>query len=159
MPWMKINPYGEQDVFVDEQDVGLVEKYNWVWDGRYVKRKVNGKRNGPDKPRDPAKVFYLHREIMMPDNGLHVDHIDGDPRNNSRSNLRICTQADNNKNICGSGVQKSLRPQNKKKPWTGAVTHNYKRYHVGSFATEEEALEAVRIKRVELRGEFAKKPY
>lgn len=38
---------------------------------------------------------YLHRALMKPPKGLSVDHVDGDPTNNRRSNLRICTHAEN----------------------------------------------------------------
>ncbi len=37
----------------------------------------------------------MHRLITDCPDGLYVDHIDGNPMNNTRENLRICTQAEN----------------------------------------------------------------
>lgn len=45
------------------------------------------------------KAFLMHREIMNPDKGMVVDHIDGNGLNNRRSNLRIVTAWENATNI------------------------------------------------------------
>lgn len=45
-----------------------------------------------------GKQISMHCEIMQPIEGYVVDHIDGDGLNNRRSNLRICTRAQNNRN-------------------------------------------------------------
>jgi hypothetical protein len=149
---MTIGPYEEYETLVDDEDVHLFEEFYWTFDDRYVKRKQNGKRNGPDLPRDPAKVFYLHREIMKPGEGMHIDHIDGNPLNNSRSNLRVCTQTDNNKNVDGVGVSWNSRINK----WTARITHNYKGIHIGSFDTFEEASKAFKANSNKLRGEFSR---
>lgn len=52
-------------------------------DGRYVARSA--------KTGD-----YLHRLIMNPSTDQEVDHIDGDPLNNCRENLRLCSTRQNN---------------------------------------------------------------
>jgi hypothetical protein len=42
-----------------------------------------------------GKLDHLHRIIMNPPKGMHVDHINGDPLDNRRSNLRIVTRSQN----------------------------------------------------------------
>lgn len=50
-----------------------------------------------------GKTKYLHREIMKPKAGLVVDHKNHDVLDNRRSNLRICTQAENTRNRKSKG--------------------------------------------------------
>lgn len=42
-----------------------------------------------------GKTVPVHRFVMAPPAGLVVDHIDGDPLNNTRANLRVVTQTEN----------------------------------------------------------------
>lgn len=48
--------------------------------------------------RGASPQVYMHRFIMGAAKGEYVDHVDGDPVNNCRSNLRICTNMENNWN-------------------------------------------------------------
>ena len=52
-------------------------------DGKYVAR--SNKNNA-----------YLHRLLMNPDDEQEVDHVDANPLNNARGNLRRCTTRQNN---------------------------------------------------------------
>jgi hypothetical protein len=41
------------------------------------------------------KYIYMHREILNAPDGLHVDHVNGDPLDNREKNLRLATSAQN----------------------------------------------------------------
>ncbi len=78
---------------VDEADSGLVAGFRWfsvchtLKGGKtrtpYIAGKVEGRR------------VYLHRFLMGEPAGRVIDHIDGDPLNNCRANLRVVTHAEN----------------------------------------------------------------
>jgi hypothetical protein len=88
-----------------------------------------------------------------------IDHRDGDPSNNRWDNLRPATVSQNNAN---------RRPnRNNKSGFKGVVRHrigrwcarikkNGRRYHLGSFATPEEAHAAYVAAARKLFGEFAR---
>src|SRR5271167_1146442 len=84
-------------VFVDDEDFEDVNQYTWCVktppkrDHYYAGR--NFWKNGK------VKWVYLHRYILkIQDKKTTVDHIDGNTFNNQKSNLRLCSLADNNKN-------------------------------------------------------------
>src|SRR5580692_4926759 len=70
-----------------------------------------------------------------------VDHIDGNPLNNQRSNLRIVTVRQNGQNmkihrnghLCGTTYQKSS------KRWFAKIKINGIRKHLGCYRTAQEA--------------------
>lgn len=102
----------------------------------------------------------MHRRIMgklFNIDGLQIDHKNGLPWDNRKSNLRVCTGSQNfanrtkqENNTSGfKGVVKD------KKSWGSRIRHNGKNLHLGNFATPEEAAVAYDIKAKELYGEFA----
>lgn len=102
---------------------------------------------------------YVHRIIMGPiDAGLVVDHIDGDPLNNQRSNLRVCTQSDN----LGNQRRAKNNPTGFKgvvlvpEHYVASICRNRKCRRLGMFKTAEEAARAYDRAARELFGEFAK---
>lgn len=81
---------GEKKVLVDWQDFrDLVAPYPWCLRQGYVTRW------SWDKPR---RLISLHREITQCPEGLVPDHINHDPLDNRRSNLRCVTNAENLRN-------------------------------------------------------------
>jgi hypothetical protein len=103
----------------------------------------------------------MHHEILGKVAGLEVDHINGDPRDNRRSNLRFVTKAQNQMNrtsvAASSGFKGVVR---NKKGWAASINKRANgvktRYHLGTFKTPEEAAKAYDRAAIELFGEFAK---
>ena len=93
---------------------------------------------------------------------VYVDHINHDGLDNRRVNLRVCSQAENQRNKVSKGgsstylgvsFQKS-RP-NLRRRWRAKIEHKGKAIELGYFASEEEAARARDIAAQELFGEFA----
>ena len=88
-----------------------------------------------------GKYHLAHRLIWAivhgspPKDG--VDHIDGDPLNNKISNLRLASQAVNNKNKRAYVNSKSgisgVSYRKRDNVWIARVQHNNKLMHIGSF--------------------------
>lgn len=73
-------------VLIDIEDVDKVSKFKWR------KSTKNYIKTGN------SEQLYLHRLITDCQDGLEVDHINHNPLDNRKSNLRICTHKENCKN-------------------------------------------------------------
>lgn len=86
-----------------------------------------------------------------------IDHINGVKDDNRFSNLREATRGQNTRNSKtrkdSSVGLKGVSPDRGK--FRGRITLNGVRIYLGTFATKEEAFEAVRAARRELHKEFA----
>lgn len=120
---------------IDIGDLWIFRHHSWyVQKGPrpYVYTKLNG------------KTTYLHRLITSAPAGLVVDHIDGNPLNNARSNLRVCSQGANlaarrklhNSSRCGyRGVSYFRR----KDTYSAQVCVSGRKIHLGCFKNPEVA--------------------
>ncbi len=100
----------------------------------------------------------MHRMIMGEPKGMFVDHIDGNSQNNRRSNLRICTPAQNLQNQRpkgGTSRYKGVYFHKKDNKWMAKIGFNGKNTYLGLFEDEILAARAYDKKAKELFGEFA----
>lgn len=129
--------------FIDKEDYIKIKDFKWFFHYGYIVTKIK------------AKTIRIHRFIMdCQESGLVVDHIDGNPMNNRKNNLRIVTQGENNKNIkrkskkqCTSkyiGVH--LQPQK----WIARIRVNKKTIIIGLYDDELDAARAYNKKAEEL---------
>ena len=81
-----------KEILVDDEDYELLSKYNWSinYKNKNIPIFVRGKVNG--------KHIMLSRFLLNPPRNKVVDHINGNIFDNQKSNLRICTQAQNTLN-------------------------------------------------------------
>lgn len=107
-----------------------------------------------------VKVVLIHRLIMNAPSDKEVDHIDGDRANNLRSNLRLCTHHENQRNRKklnknnSSGV-KGVYLDRRTGTYYAQVSINSKAYNVGSrFKTIEEAADCRDAAAKKMHGDF-----
>jgi hypothetical protein len=97
---------------------------------------------------------HMHRVLVSAPQGYEVDHIDGDGLNNRSGNLRIASHAQNMLNLRRSKKNTSgvhgvgWDPSVGK--WRARIGLGGKNFHVGYFATADDAKRARDIKREEL---------
>lgn len=142
---------------VDDLDYENLLKYKWyIMKNNYVRASFRSLKRKDNR-------IGIHRYLMNCPDHLVVDHIDGNPLNNQRSNLRLAT---NSQNICNSKKQKNTlskyigvsysKTENRTKKWRAACEKSNKMIYIGRYQTEIEAALAYNEKVKEIFGEFAK---
>jgi hypothetical protein len=142
-------------VTVDDEDYGWLIRHSWhVHDSnsqtRYAVARIKG------------KMMRMHRVILfhhgLLEDGLLVDHMDGNGLNNQKNNLRACTHAENQWNRIGpfrNGYLGVFRSGRKKNPWGAQIMVNYKQIFLGNFPTKEKAAIAYDNGARKYHGKFA----
>ena len=131
---------------VDDSD------YESLKDRRWCLAALRGgyARQSTSEARRRGESRYLHRVILRPrQSWLVVDHIDHNPLNNQRSNLRVLTRADNVRHRRGPQKNNShghlgVHPHAQSGGWCARITVNKKTYARYS-KTLEGAIEARRL--------------
>lgn len=121
---------------VDDEDFEELSKYNWHYAKGSYGREGYAKRDiylGGGRKNMKLQHVWMHHLMDVP-KGMSVDHINGDRLDNRRSNLRMCTNTQNQQN---RKVQKSLSGfkgvsfKPKKKAWEARITVNGKTLYAG----------------------------
>ena len=104
-----------------------------------------------------AETGLLHRYIMEATDGLVVDHINGDPLDNRRENLRVCTQKQNcqNRGATRKTGLKGISLHKATNRWRAYIKIDGRQKHLGLFPTMEEASKAYAEAAHKYFGEFA----
>lgn len=105
-------------------------------------------------------VYQMFHLIDKLDPSIQIDHIDGNKTNNSPSNLRIATNAQNQMNV---GIQKNSTSgfkgvcyEKDRNKWGARIFHLGKKITIGRFDSPELAYQAYVAKSIELFGEYAR---
>jgi hypothetical protein len=151
-------------VLIDDEELHKTEGYGWSpsFDSN------NGSKKLPYIVAHSSRKNYakdhtirLHRLIMNAQKGQIVDHINGNPLDNRKVNLRFATPAQNNANSIKSKLTKNkykgayFAKGKNGKQWRSIITVGRKRIHLGYFCTPEEANAAYLEAAVQHYGEFA----
>lgn len=124
---------------VSDEDYPTLSKYSWT--RTRIRHHVYASRiighNG--------RKLWMHREILNAASGVIVDHIDGDGLNNTRSNIRLCTSAENNRNRravhCGRSRFKGVCWKSNPQKWQAYIRVLGKQRYL--IQTDNEVLAAI----------------
>jgi hypothetical protein len=145
------------EILVDHEDEWLLAERKW-----YVQRSSSSDTllYAARGQRIEGKYvrLLLHRVITGAKPGQVVDHVNGNGLDCRRSNLRICSQAENMRN-------RRMHKNNRsgfKGVWknggryVATIRANKVKHNLGSFGTPEEAHRAYVAAALNLHGEFAR---
>lgn len=157
---IKSKTHGTHDVLLDDEDYEkVIAKNKWGLHkghgGKFYVRKNIYNSGGP------SHWLWLHRFLINPPDDMYVDHINGNPLDNRKENLRIVTPKQNSKNRTSNtgkipyiGVKYAGSPHGLKK-YVAAITPDKVRITLGYYYTAEEAALARDLAAKELWGEHA----
>ncbi len=140
---------GGKEVLIDEEDSHYLKYTSSISTHGYVRCKVEG------------KTISLAKLIMNPPDGRVVDHISGNPLDNRRENLRVCTSQQNswNRKLSKNSISgyKGVRVTKcKKNPYRVMIGVNGKTINLGSYCMLEQAAMVYNEAAKKYFGEFAK---
>lgn len=160
----KGRPLRETEYFaiVDDEDFDRLSKHRWyVMEFYHCDTDIKYARRYERKKGGGQRHIMMHREIMNVSETHDVcDHIDHNGLNNSKSNLRICTHAENigyRRKLSDSygGKYKGVSKDEKNDAWKFVFKHDKIKYSESGFDTEIEAVMAYNKRLKEVKGEFA----
>ena len=141
---------------VDDSDFKELNRFKWY--ASKSRKTFYAVRKCKCPVDDKWYLIRMHRQIMNTSRGIQTDHKNGNGLDNQRSNLRVCTHAENQHNrrsYYGTSKYKGVYWFKRNKKWMAYIQQNGKHYNLGSFTNEIDAAKAHDTKAVELFGEFA----
>lgn len=145
----KIN--GEVEFLLDSNDKWALDDYCWcITNDGYLRAYIRGEN----------KFIFLHRLIMnCNDKNCDIDHINGNPLDNRKSNLRIVTRSQNNMNRKTqsnntSGIS-GVCFNNHAKKWQAQIKINNINIYLGSFDNFSDAVSARKAAEEKYFGEYS----
>lgn len=143
---------------VDDEDFERLNQYRWIVNANkkniYVRR-YTGLINGI------SKYVLMHREIVNAPKHMQVDHINGNSLDNRKTNLRLCSNKQNNYNKKNPNKSNKLKIKgvyfhNKKKKFIAQIQIDKKNIHLGQFNVLGDADSAYRKAEDKYYGKFSR---
>ena len=143
---------------VDDEDYEKINQYKWRFSNKQgvaTQVQISGSGKLGTQKR---KTLLLHRFILNAPRGLEVDHKNGDKLDNRRSNLRVCSHAENMRNRKVSKATlsgfKGVRSNGSR--WQAYIMFNEKFINLGQHDTRKDAARAYNKAALVYFGEFAR---
>lgn len=143
-----------EEFYFDLEDYDKIKNYCWNKD-------KHGYLVAPNK-NNYSKNLVMHRIIMNCNDDMVVDHIKHKIYDNRKSQLRICTNSQNNMNHVirkdnSSGITGVYYDKRSKRWYSQIKIKNKKRITLGYFSLKEEAIKARKDAEEKYFGEYSYK--
>lgn len=145
---LKIITKKGDEILIDIQDLEKVKRYSWcISKTGYPVANING------------KVTKIHRYILGIKNPeIVIDHINGNPLDNRKNNLRLCTALENSRNTSVSKNNKTgylgiSKTQGGK--YRARIMVNRQEIRLGHYDKLEDAINARKKAEIKYFGRFA----
>jgi hypothetical protein len=138
-----------EHILVSDSDIDMVACHKWRIVNGYACSTIDN------------KTTSMSRMLLNAPEGMLVDHIDHNPMNNQRHNLRLVTPAENSHNVSMQALSKKtsrfrgVHWDASAQRWISRLYFKRKLHHVGTFTDEEAAAKAWNRKTKELLGVLA----
>lgn len=158
---MKAIIYGHEVLF-DREDLFTLMEFPWQL--RRSRENAGYYLKATRKLTSGTQMFCFHRMVFGPiQDGMLVDHINGNTLDNRKVNLRLCDRSQNafnrgkaKNNTSGFKGVYLDRSKFRPRPWRAAFKARNKNINVGMFATAEEAYAAYCEAVKKYHGEFGR---
>src|SRR3990167_7117239 len=143
---------------VDDADYDYLSQWNWSLYRKTGRRSYYAQRSMP-LPDGRKTTIQMHRHILSAPIGVQIDHVNGNGLDNQRCNLRLCTHAENRRNMdayrnCTSGY-KGVHWHRQRKKWRAVINYQKKSISLGLYKNKEEAAIAYDEAAKKYFGKFA----
>lgn len=140
-------------VLVDDEDFDKVSSLTWycTHNGYAINELIRNKKR---------TRTLMHRMLLDCPAEKIIDHINSNKLDNRKENLRICSRAENNRNLKihskNTTGYKGVHFFKKLNKYQAYISVNYSRINLGYFKLAKDAAMAYNKAAIELHGEFAK---
>lgn len=140
-------------VLVDAGDLEMLSHWSWTCGvDCYVTAYNGGGLSG-------RRIVSMHRLLMLPAPGFHVDHVNHNKLDNRRANLRICTRSQNNMNQLripkNTSGFKGVSWSDPRRKWRARIKLDGRECQLGYFDDKADAARCYDSAARETFGEFA----
>lgn len=128
------------EFIIDKEDVEKVRNHKWRLSHNHVLtgREINGVNNVKDLAWIVLGIDDIGNDV--------VDHINHNPLDNRKSNLRICSQSENTKNCSLASKNTSgyagVHFDKRRNKWNAEIKVEYKKIYLGSYRSLNHAVYA-----------------